>query len=209
MKSFSSWKASRDKLQSLKHCKIWSDLSVLLWRQESFIWGVETRFYALNLRFFKTKLTDYLLIPTCKAIFLIKKWAPGLSSYEQISDSQSLAIYSVVALTGRPLPFRCWPDPAVSWILLTRSYTAILEQLKVECSFQILLVFHTFSRKSFFMTAICSFVEIIFSNYDRDRKNCQYWKGSYGTVYFLLFLLLYGCFGSRSHKCYFLSSAVL
>ena len=59
---------------------------------------------------------------------------------------------------------------------LTRLYTAIPEQLKVGCFFQILFTFHPSSRKSFFMTAICSFAKTIFSNYVGNQKNCQYRK---------------------------------
>ena len=64
-------------------------------------------------------------------------------------------------------------------IFLTRLYTVIPEQLKVGCSFQMLFRFHPFSRKSLFMTAICSSTKMTFSNYFRNRKNCQYRKWSY------------------------------
>ena len=103
------------------------------------------------------------------------KWVPKLSYCEQTSNLQSLAICSDVALTGWPLPFHCSPDP-ISLTCLTRLFTAILEQLKVGCSFQILLAFNPFFRKSFFMTAICSVVKAIFLNYVRNLSNCQYRK---------------------------------
>ena len=77
--------------------------------------------------------TDDLLIQTCGDIFRIEKWVAGLvtSSCKQTSNSQSSAILYFVVLTGRPLLFRLSSD-SVPLTFLTRSYKAILEQLKVR-----------------------------------------------------------------------------
>ena len=124
--------------------------------------------------------TDDLLVQTCGDIFRIEKWVAGLvtSSCKQTSNSQSSAILYFVVLTGRPLLFRLSSD-SVPLTFLTRSYKAILEQLKVRCSFQILLTFYSFSRESFFMTAVCSFLRTFFLNYLRNPKNCQYQNWGY------------------------------
>ena len=94
------------------------------------------------------------------------KRVPGLSSYEE----KLSAFCSVVALTGRLFLFCRSPNP-VSLNFFIRFHIAILEQLKVKWYGQILLTFHPFSKKSFFMNAISSFVKIIFLNYVRTRKS--------------------------------------
>ena len=116
-----------------------------------------------------------------RSYFCYWKRVPGLSSYEEISNSQLLAFCSAVALTGRLFLFRRSPNP-VSLNFFIRFHIAILEQLKVKWYVQILLTFHPFSRKSFFMTAISSFAKIIILNYVRTRKSCQYENGSIRTT---------------------------
>ena len=80
-------------------------------------------------------------------------------------------VFSVVAVTGRPLPLRRSVDP-VSLIFLIKLWTVMPEHSNLGCSFQILYAFQSFSLKSFSMTAFCLSVKpILLCSY--ELGNCE------------------------------------
>ena len=123
----------------------------------------------MKIFFLTTRWTDDLLINIRDAIFLMELWVPGSSSCEQTSSSKIDAFSSVVAVTGQLLPLRHSVDP-VSLIFLIKLWTAMREPSKLECSFQILYVFQSFSLKSFSMTAFCLSVKpILLRSYELGK----------------------------------------
>ena len=73
--------------------------------------------------------------------------------------------------TGRPLLLRRSVDPA-SLIFWIRLWTAMRENSKLGCSFQILYAFQPFSLKSFSMTAFCLSVKTILLR-SSELGNCE------------------------------------
>ena len=153
-KYFSSWNTSRGKEWIEKRWR-----SFLLQHAE-FIWGVFKRLEQCRFFFLTKQWTDDLLIDIRGAICLMELGVPGSSSCEQTSSSKIDAFSSVVAVTGQLLPLRHSVDP-VSLIFLIKLWTAMREPSKLECSFQILYVFQSFSLKSFSMTAFCLSVKTV------------------------------------------------
>ena len=93
-----------------------------------------------------------------------------LLSNKQASQKWT-CFFSVVAVTGRSLPFQRSVDP-VSLIFLIKLWTAMREHSKLGCSFKILYAFQLFSLKSVSMTAFCLSVKTILLRLS-ELGNCE------------------------------------
>ena len=114
-----------------------------------------------------------VIIPAKNEKFLRQKKISSFlfqSSFIWLQESCD-AFFSVVALTGRPLPLQHSVDP-VSLIFLIKLWTAMREHSKLGCSFQILYALQPFSLKSFSMTAFCLSVKTILLR-SSELGNCE------------------------------------
>ena len=87
------------------------------------------------------------------------------------SPQKSTHFFSVVAVTGRPLPLWRSFDP-VSLIFLIKLWTAMREYSKLGCSFQTFYAFQPFSLKSFSLAAFCLSVKTILLR-SSELGNCE------------------------------------